>query len=307
MPATHISRTIHIAAAPEDVFAKILDFRQWPAWSPWIIVEPETKLTFPEGGNSYEWKGELIGAGRITKVASSVPDRLECKLEISKPWKSVSEVFFQCKAVEGGCEVTWIMNGKLPLVMFWMKGMMETLVGMDYMRGLTMLKELCETGSVPSAIEALGEEAFAGRSYVGVTTECKIPEIGIKMGADFAKIEPLVSQYEVDESNPPFSIYEKWNMRKSDVQYSVGVAVPEVPADLPDGFISGQIPEGKIFVIRHTGPYRHLGNAWALGMILSRTKKFQPRKGAYPFELYMNDPRKTEEKDLVVHICFPMV
>ncbi len=307
MPATHISRSVHIAASPEDVFGRISDFKQWPSWSPWLVLEPETKLTFAEDGNSYEWEGELIGAGRIIKIASSVSERLECQLVISKPWKSVSEVVFELKAVDGGTEVTWIMNGKLPLVMFWMKRMMETLVGMDYVRGLTMLKDVCETGEIPSSIEALGEEKFSGRSYVGVSTDCKISEIGEKMGADFQKIEPWVNEQKLDASNPPFSIYEKWNMSKSDVRYSVGVPVPEVPAELPEGFISGKIPEGKIFVIKHTGPYRHLGNAWSLGMILSRNKKFRPRKGAYPFELYVSDPRKTDEKDLVVHICFPMV
>lgn len=307
MPKTHVSHTIGINCPPEKVFEKIADFKQWPGWSPWLILEPGAELSFSEDGRSYEWEGELIGAGTLRKIEEDPGNRLRCRLEILKPWKSASDVTFLLEPGGEGTQLTWQMDGKLPLLMFWMKAMMETIVGMDYNRGLNMLKDLCETGSVPNKIEALGEESFPGKKYVGVTTACKIPEIGEKMGADFQRLEPWVNEQKLDGDNPPFSIYEKWNMSKSDVRYSVGIPVEEIPDSLPEDFVSGEIPAGKIFVVKHTGPYRHLGNAWALGMMLSRNKTFRPRKGAWPFELYVSDPRKTDENDLIVHICFPML
>lgn len=45
------------------------------------------------------------------------------------------------------------MDGKLPYFMFFMVKMMKNWIGMDYERGLAMLKEFIETGEVISRVE----------------------------------------------------------------------------------------------------------------------------------------------------------
>jgi len=45
-------------------------------------------------------------------------------------------------------KVTWTMNGCVPIFLFFMIGMMKAWIGMDYERGLMMLKELAEKGKV---------------------------------------------------------------------------------------------------------------------------------------------------------------
>lgn len=61
MPKTHISRSIHISASPEEVFTLLSDFRKRPLWSQRVVREPEAKLTVSEDGSAYEWEGNLIG------------------------------------------------------------------------------------------------------------------------------------------------------------------------------------------------------------------------------------------------------
>jgi hypothetical protein len=48
------------------------------------------------------------------------------------------------------------MDSKQPFFQFFLKGMMTSLIGMDYERGLRMLKDYVETGSVPSTLEFPG-------------------------------------------------------------------------------------------------------------------------------------------------------
>ena len=42
------------------------------------------------------------------------------------------------------------MNSSLPLFLFWMKEQMQVFVGMDYNRGLLLLKDLVENGKAHS-------------------------------------------------------------------------------------------------------------------------------------------------------------
>ncbi|WFB35280.1 SRPBCC family protein [Kiritimatiellota bacterium B12222] len=307
MPQTHIQKMITIEAPLAEVFAQVSDLTKWPAWSPWLVLEPEARLTFDADGRAYSWDGSLIGSGKLVKQRETENEEMVCSLEILKPWKSRSTVQFTFAEVADGTQVTWVMDGKLPLLMFWMKGMMETLVGMDYERGLTMLKDICELGRIPAGFVESGEEDFPGCSYVGITTECLIPELGPGMEEDFKRLKPVALNADVDQTLYPFCKYEKWNMNNGQVRYTIGFPVKRLPDSLPEGFVSGEIPANKVYVIKHNGAYRHLGNAWSLGMMLSRNKKFRAKKGQVPFEVYLNNPEETDEADLEVKICFPML
>ncbi len=72
MPAFQVERSIIINVPLEDVKASLIDFRQWPIWSPWLIMEPETKLNYSEiqsqVGAGYDWDGELTGSGEMSLI-----------------------------------------------------------------------------------------------------------------------------------------------------------------------------------------------------------------------------------------------
>lgn len=41
-----VQRSTTIDAAPDAVYAQIIDFRQWAAWSPWDDTDPSMNKTF---------------------------------------------------------------------------------------------------------------------------------------------------------------------------------------------------------------------------------------------------------------------
>ena len=41
-----IARTVTISAAAPAVFAQVIDFHNWEAWSPWARLDPAAKTTF---------------------------------------------------------------------------------------------------------------------------------------------------------------------------------------------------------------------------------------------------------------------
>lgn len=293
MPKMNISRSIEIDAPVESVFQKLNDLNHWKVWSPWLILEPETKVTVREDGKHYEWEGERTGAGSMTITSEKENERLELDLLFLKPWKSKAKVAFKIEPKGEKTKVTWLMDSSMPFFMFFMKSMMEAFIGMDYERGLKLLKDYVEDGEVHSKLEIEKNGSYAGSKYVGITTDCKITDLSEAMTKDFDKLWAYMDDKKDIISGNPISIYHKWKFGKGTCQYSVGVPVSSVPSDLPSNFITGEIPATATYSVIHTGPYEHLGNAWSMMMNLQRSKAFKHKKGVHPFEEYLNDPSTT--------------
>jgi predicted transcriptional regulator YdeE len=168
---------------------------------------------------------------------------------------------------------------------------------MDYDRGLLMLKDLAEKGEVPSRLSFRGQER--SEEFVGV---------GKKVTANLCGFEEEMSaKYQEVRKHFPegkgFSLYYDWNVVKQSVTYLIGVVLDRTPGVLPDGMELITAPEMDVYAIKHTGPYRHLGNGWASGMMHGRSKQFKHSKKFPPFEFY---EKESEGDDAVVKICFPM-
>lgn len=306
MPAFSVSKSKTIQAPAEAIWPHLRRFENWKAWSPWIIAEPDCKLTYRDDGSGYGWDGAIVGAGEIEVESERAHDKLDLKLTFLKPWKSVSSTSFRLVERDGATEVTWDMQGSLPWFLFFLKNMTVAFVGMDYDRGLAMLKDIVETGSNPSRLEFPGASAVPGTAFVGVRSACSMAAMPQRMTADMEKLHGLVTGEGFETAGAPFSIYHKWNPAKGHVEYTIAAPVASAPASVPSGFVSGERPNLTTYPVRHTGPYHHIGNAWAAGMLHGRAKVFTQDKSREPFEIYENDPNEVEANDLVTVVHLPV-
>ncbi len=305
MPQFPVDRSIEIKASPEQVYGTLRDLTQWVNWSPWVIAEPDCKLTYAEDGRSYDWDGEIIGSGRIEIVGEAAPHRLDMKLLFFKPFETENTTAFELTEVEGGVKVRWTMVGNLPWFMFFMAKMMANWVGMDYDRGLNQLKDLVETGDRGTHLKFVGKGEVKGFSYVGIRTTASMAEIGESMSSDLKAVDNWMKEHGIPRAGPAVSFYPKWDIGKGTCTYISGFAVDSIPSDLPSGFIGETLPDVPVYSIRHQGPYRHLGNAWSAGMMHQRAKLFSKSKQPSPFEIYENDPELVPEEDLITVVHMP--
>ena len=305
MPKIAITKSLAIKAPIDQIYAAVRDFKQWPVWSPWLIADPDCEVKYAEDGCSYSWDGKVAGAGEMEITREDQPRSIDCKLTFLKPWKSLADVKFRFAEKGDGTEVSWSMDSSLPFFMFFFKGMMEGLIGMDYQRGLAMLKDYIETSAVPSKLDFSGPSSFAGFKYVGVKTRCPLAEIGPSMERDMAKLGSWHQEAGVEPAGKPFSIYHRWNVVKGFADYTIGFPVKQVPASLPADLVGGRLPDCAAYLVKHTGPYRHLGNAWSSGMMRGRAKVFRQNKCVRPFEIYESDPTEVAEDDVVTVVHFP--
>jgi uncharacterized protein YndB with AHSA1/START domain len=157
--AFHIERSIAIAAPPENAFARVNDFHEWAAWSPFEKLDPEVKKTFggePSGtGATYAWAGNSkAGEGRMTIERSDKPSLIAIKLEFLKPFAATNTATFTFVPTPGGTTATWAMDGQRNFVMkaFSLFIDSDKWLGAEFDSGLTALKALAE--GAPTATTA---------------------------------------------------------------------------------------------------------------------------------------------------------
>ena len=156
MPKMNIDKSIVINKKPGEIFKYLNDFNEWVFWSPWLITDPDAKTKVSEDGKYNEWDGKVVGSGNMTILSEKENESIDYNLTFLKPWKSKAKVSFILKPTAEGTEVHWTMESGLPFFLFWMKKMMVAFIGMDYDRGLGMLKSYAEEGKVPSKLNIKG-------------------------------------------------------------------------------------------------------------------------------------------------------
>ena len=91
MSELRVEKSAKVKASPEKVYAVIRDFRQSPAWSPWLIAEPECLVKYSDDGKSHSCEGKILGSSEI-KIVNEEPFRsIDCQLD-----------FFQALEIAGG-------------------------------------------------------------------------------------------------------------------------------------------------------------------------------------------------------------
>ena len=291
-----------------DVFASVSDFKTWREWSPWLCQEPSCPVTVEgtagEVGHSQAWDGDFIGSGKMVLAAATPNESLDYELTFLKPWKTHSKVGFRFRSAGDQTEVTWWMRGTLPFFMFFMKKMMSAWVGADYVRGLGMLKELLDSGTVQTRTDVQGVVDRNGLHYAGKRRSCSLAEVGPAMEKDLADLAKMVEGSKLPTPKDVFSIYHQYDPVKGKCEYTSGFLYESKP-DAVSGLETGTLPNHKALRVDHLGPYRHLGNAWsaAMGCVRSKHKR---NKSVPMYEVYGNNPHEVPEDELKVEIFVPV-
>lgn len=304
MPKMHITRSIIIDKPMSEVMQTLNDFHQWPKWSPWLIAEPDATVDVRPDGKYYSWSGKRVGSGEMTILEES-ENRILCDLIFLKPWKSQAKTYFDLVPKGESTQVTWSMDSSLPFFMFWMKKQMQAYIGNDYERGLAMLKEYVEEGVIHSKLDFIGEQTYPGSQYIALKTDTTVANMPKAMEEEFTMIMTYMSDKQDIINGQAFTIYHKWDMLKKSVVYTSGIPVKSIPADLPPRMFVGSMSEMKVYTVRHTGKWSHLGNAWSTLYGMARNKEIRTSKH-HPFEVYINAPRDTAPTKMISDIHFPI-
>ncbi len=309
MPRFHVEKSVEIAAPPEEVYEKVVDYATWTTWSPWLCAEPTAQVTVSEDSNSvgsiYQWSGEVVGAGEIEHLSLDPNVRIQDEIRFLKPFESKSSVVFDFENSGLGTKVTWHMDGSLPWFLFWMTGMMKGLIGMDYDRGLKMLKEWIETGSINSQTNVLGVQQVGPIHMAGLRRSSSLKDIGSTMQGAIGQMNKLYGRDHLPADQQLMAAYHKFHIGKQTCDFTVGTILPSADVEVPAELEKWSCPQTQAFCVEHIGDYNHLGNAWSAANQHVRYKKLKPRSCS-AFEIYENNPDETPIEQLRTKIYLPL-
>ena len=141
-----IERSIEIHAAPEVVFAKVNDLREFNRWNPFALADTTTHLEYrgpTRGvGSSYTWEGAKSGSGIMTIVESKQPAEIVMQLEFKKPYVANNRAVFSFDMSGSQTKVIWSMTGRYSFSqkLFGTIFNMDKMVGGEFAKGLSTLK-----------------------------------------------------------------------------------------------------------------------------------------------------------------------
>jgi effector-binding domain-containing protein len=303
-----VRKSVVIGRPVGEVFGALGDFGTWARWSPWLCLEPDCPVRISgavgQVGHSQFWDGKLIGSGEMVLEVLEANQSLDYALRFLKPWKSSSRSGFELRAVAEGTEVTWWMRGSLPFFLFFLKGMMTAMVGGDFFRGLSMLKEYLETGEVVAETRVQGRVARPGFFYLCKRRACSVAEVGPLMEEDLRAMGALVESGAIPKPEQVFSIYHRFDMVKGQCEYSSGFMYGS-RQEAPAGVEAGQVPAHHAVQVDHKGPYRHLGNAWS-GAMASARGQHKVNKKLPMYEVYLNSPHEVPEDQVQTRVFVPV-
>lgn len=306
MPAFTAESSIEVKANIETVRTALNDFKTWPVWSPWIYVEPTTKLGYfgqaGQIGTGNTWDGEKVGQGKIT-LTKNERNRLECDLEFLKPFKSQADVYFDLAAIDDNTTtVIWGMNSSLPFFMFWMTGKMSAMITADYRRGLLLFKDYIELDSIPSKSTFDGIVQVEESHYIGLHGDAAMDKLSEVMPAQFETLNEATEKMQKAEV---FTLCNRLDIQANRMDYTAAIGVDQL-ADVDAPLVRGTRAACSALKVTHVGPYRHLSNGWSQAVTEQRHGKHKMIRRAPPFEVYKSDPRTTDEKDLITEIFIPI-
>ena len=149
-----VSRSTTVTAPPATVFEQVNDLRKWEAWSPFVKMDPNMKLTYdgPAAGEgaSSSWVGNnQVGEGRMTITESRPGEFIKFKLEFYKPFAGNSTAEFTFKPEGAQTVVTWTMLGQNNFIgkAFSLFMDCDKMMGGQFEQGLADLKSIAEGNS----------------------------------------------------------------------------------------------------------------------------------------------------------------
>lgn len=165
-PSTlRVERSLTMSAPPEVAFALINDFHAWASWSPWEKLDPDMVRSHggaPEGvGAVYSWHGnEEVGKGRMTITSSQPAEHVAIRLEFLEPWEATNQTTFELTPAGDGVTVSWAMTGESNFVAKAASVFMDmdAMIGEDFERGLSTMKQVAEERARREAAERRARE-----------------------------------------------------------------------------------------------------------------------------------------------------
>ncbi|HEX9972495.1 MAG TPA: SRPBCC family protein [bacterium] len=292
-----VERSVIINAPAQLVFNHAKYWRNWQAWSPWAEMDSTMKATV-EGidgaaGSIYKWSGEKVGTGEMTNTGIKEKEEIAYHLRFLKPWESESDGYVRLADVEGNTEASWGFYGKNPfpwnVMTLFMS--MDKMMGKDFNRGLSLLKDISEKEYASIQSYSVKEINFPARTYAAIQKVVAFDQMQGFFAESYATIMAEMGKKGIKMAGAPCALYYEWDEQNNTTNVAAAIPIKNA-AKLGDLNII-QLPATTAFMVDYFGSYQKSAPAhYACDLYLSN--KGLKQKSPI-IEEYITDP--TTEPD----------
>ncbi len=192
-----VSRSLLVKASKEEVFEQIVQFRNWPKWSPFHAIDTTMKITYDGvdgmNGSSYTWDSKNDDAGMGTMFNRGVSGTtMDYHIDFERPFKSTADGKLIVKDTLGQVKITWTFATITPFPFNAMQLFpfmnLEKMVGGSFDEGLAKLKIITEANHVDEPKIAIRELSLPAHIYEGIRKTVAWNDIGRFFGESYAEL-----------------------------------------------------------------------------------------------------------------------
>ncbi len=299
-------RSLEIDAPLDSVFATIVDFKSWPEWSPWLMHEPETKITYSENyaeeNGFYSWDGKIVGAGKLTHLEIKPGASIKQQIEFLRPFKSVNQVNWGFEARDGSTLVSWEMNGSMPFLFRFMAPRIAPMIERDYELGLALLSGYMNPASPHPEVEFIGREELEAFNYWSIPCNGNLRQLEKARRSSIETLQAIG----VDKVGLALTLYHQFDPMAS--QYQAEVAVPVGNSTPLSNYKRHEFKGGVYFKMTLRGDLGFLPLGWYALHSHCRMHKIKLDNTRPALEIYLGDAtRITDGNQFSTDLYIPVL
>jgi hypothetical protein len=293
-----VTRSLEIDAAPETVFAAIVDLKSWQKWNPWLLHEADALLDYSDDyqseGGYYGWNGKVIGAGRLTHLEIRPGSSIRQQIEFLRPFKAINQVSWDFEERNGATLVSWRISGRTPFLLRFMNKRMEPGMGRDFELGLAMLSGYLDAATPHPSISFAGTEELQDFSYWAIPFNGNLRQLE---AARRASIEALRDAAD-SRLGLALTLYHHFDPRAA--QYQAEIAIPIIDNRPGSNYQKRDFRGGLYYKMTLRGDLKFVPLGWhALNSHCSLHKiRLDSKRPA--LETYQDDPGELHDSNQTV-------
>ena len=284
LPNTYkVERSIYTSIPAPTIYNYLYDFENWSEWNPWIIEDPEMKLSFSQNKSNqpeYRWEGKE-GNGTMKTLKTNA--QFEIEQQMTFEGFSTSNVRWNIK--KDSDSLHWIMEGRMNFVMkiFSLQmGKMETIIGPYYKNGLYAIDRILTTQLNKHRFEYKDTVVLPKQFYLSRTFESDKASLDslIKIGSQ--ELYEFAESKNLNITGNLFAIIPPSDFKNS--SWSIGIPIDEYFKTNHPDLKCRYSKERMALKGVHLGPLKNIKLSWEI--MIEKINLINPKLQYYPITIY---------------------